>query len=97
MNLIDAVVKNDIKKVAKLLAEGVDPNFTEDQDNITGLHFAAQNNFVKIAQLLILAGAKIDSRTITQETPLEVALLSGHYEMAELLVRWQNTMSTEMM
>lgn len=88
MNLIDAVIENDIKAVQKLLAEGADPNLILDIARITPLHFAAQNNAVAAAELLINAGAdlraKIDPEGLT---PLDIAKLHENKEMIQLLER----------
>lgn len=87
MNLIDAVINNDIEMVRQLLEEGADPNVCIDEAQLRPLHFAAQNNSLEIAKLLITAGADVHARTIPDdETPLEVAKLHGHRAFVELIL-----------
>ncbi len=85
VTLIDAVRKNDVSQVRKLLARGVDPNITIDRAMVTPLHFAVQSNALDVVPLLLAAGARLDSQTEEQETPLDVAKLSNQGEMLELL------------
>lgn len=87
MDLIEAVVNNDIEEVKLLLEQGADPNVTLDEAELTPLHFAAQNNAVEIAELLFTAGADLDSETDEGQTPLDVAREFRHEEMIKLLVR----------
>jgi ankyrin repeat protein len=88
-DLIAVVLANDIEEVKNLLQQGADPNFSEDKAKITPLHFAAQNNFLEIAILLIAAGAMLDARTVPEgETPLDIAKnqpQETHAEMVALL------------
>lgn len=86
MDLIDAIIKNNVKRVKELLEQGVDPNQTDDWANITPLHYAAFNNSLEIATMLIAAGAKINVRDqIDNESPLDVAKLQGNEAMIKLL------------
>jgi ankyrin repeat protein len=85
MDLIEATIKNDIETVKQLLSQGADPNVFLDEARVTPLHFAAQNNCVEIAQLLIAAGADIHAKTYPDgETPLDVAMLHGNQELITL-------------
>ncbi|MCK4870334.1 MAG: ankyrin repeat domain-containing protein [Gammaproteobacteria bacterium] len=87
MNLIDAVVEGDTKKVKELLAGGEDPSLVLDAAQVTPLHYAAQFNAVEIGKLLIKAGANIYARTSPEEeTPLEIAHLHDSKEFIKLLL-----------
>ena len=86
MNLIDAVIKGDVAQMKTLLEQGADPNMCLDAAKLRPLHFAAQNNAVEIAELLITAGADIHARTIPDgETPLDIARLHNNQEIVALL------------
>ena len=76
MHLIEAIVKKDIKKVKELLANGVNPNSSEDSTLFSPLHLAAGNNSLKIVELLIAAGADITAQTEDGITVLDMAQIS---------------------
>lgn len=96
MDLIDAVINNDVAAVKTLLEQGADPNETDDWSNVTPLHFAAQHNLIDIAMLLISAGAKINLRdNVDHETALDVAKIHGHQEMVNLLGKLQQKLLSE--
>lgn len=84
-DFIAAIINNDADTVAQGLEEGIDANFTLDGDGITPLHFAAQNNALESAVLLITAGARMDNKTVDGQTPLEIAIEHRHPEMIKLL------------
>ena len=85
MNLIIAVIKNDVAAVSALLSKNADPNTVEDICNVTALHHAAQHDSVGAATLLINAGSKLDARTIDGLTPLEIARMHNSGGMIKLL------------
>ncbi len=86
MNLIEAVIHNDVTNVRKLLENGADPNACQDRANVTPLHFAAQHNATDVVSLLITAGAKLHAITFPdQQTPLDIAKLHHHEAMVKLL------------
>lgn len=74
-----------------MVAVGADVN-TRGKSEITALHEAAQRGFSEIALWLIDHGATIDSRTTAQpgypgaESPLLLAVESGHVELARILL-----------
>lgn len=87
MNIFDAVTENDVNQINYLLQKGVDPNVCEDDAHITPLHFAAQNNALEAAQLLITAGADPTHQTKEGDTPLDIAKSYKHKEMINLLTK----------
>lgn len=93
--LIEAIIQRDTDKVKQLLKQGVDPNATLDEDRITGLHFAAQNNLIDIAILLLSAGANSYAETRPDGyTPLDIAIMHHHQEMIELLTFYRQGSKT---
>ncbi len=86
IELIEAILNNSATDVKRLLENGADPNFCLDKAKITPLHFAAQNNVLRIVPLLIEAGANLNAKTFPEgETPLKIAQVHGHIEMVNLL------------
>ena len=95
-NLIDAVLDGNVDLLSKLLADGANPNASEDDAQITPLHFAAQNNQIKAADLLLNAGADIHAKTMPDgHTAYEIALLHGHTQLAQMLASHADMSDTQ--
>ncbi len=60
--------------------------FATDEDGWTPLHWAAYKGHAAIAQVLITAGAEVNSKNNNGETPLHVAAYHGHAAVAEALI-----------
>lgn len=91
MQLIKAVIHNDVSLLKALLSAGENPNQCLDDAKVTPLHFAAQHNAVDVVPLLITAGADIHAKTVPDgQTPLDIAKLCGHKNMIELLENYTN-------
>ncbi|XP_076009468.1 CARD- and ANK-domain containing inflammasome adapter protein [Genypterus blacodes] len=54
----------------------------------TPLHTAAERGHHDVAELLLEAGAKINSTDNSKDTPLHCAARGGHVELVRKLVRW---------
>ncbi len=86
MNLVEAVLNNDLTEVTNLLSKGFDPNEAEDEANVTPLHFAVQNNRLEIAHILLNAGANpLAQEGDGGDTPFDVAILMKDEKMISLL------------
>lgn len=90
-NLIRACYKGDLKFVAAMLKQGVDPNVLHDNSGSRPLTSAAAGGHIEIVKLLLTAGAS----PILQDTwvgmppngtPLENAADQGHLEIVKLLL-----------
>ena len=76
--IADAAMQGDAARVRALLAEGQDVNAAQG-DGMTALHWASMNGALDLAQLLVGAGAYVNSGTrIGQITPLHLASRGGH-------------------
>ena len=85
--LADAAMANDIEAVRSLLIEDeVDVNAAQG-DGMTALHWAAFQDDVEMAKLLIAAEANVKAKIrIGGTTPLALASKNGSAEMIETLV-----------
>ena len=74
----DAAQQGDLEAVRALLQQGADPNAAQ-ADGLTGLHWAALNDELGIAEILLYAGATVNPVTrVGGYTPLHLASQSGH-------------------
>lgn len=82
----DAAQKGDLEAVRALLQQGADPNAAQP-DGLTGLHWAALNDELGIAEILLYAGATVSPVTrVGGYTPLHLASQSGHGVVARALL-----------
>ncbi len=82
----DAAMRGDVEAVRTLVRGGEDVNAAQG-DGMTALHWAAEQDAADMAQLLVAAGAHLESTTrIGGFTPLLVAARSGSVEVLEVLV-----------
>lgn len=83
----DAAMEGDAESVRALIAQGEDVNEPQG-DGMTALHWAARNNDVPTAELLLYAGANLNAKTrIGAFTPLLVASRIGSTDVMELLLQ----------
>ena len=85
--LADAAEKSDRNAVRALLAQHVDVNAPQG-DGTTALHWAAFNDDLEMAKMLVAAGASV--KAVTRDgaiTPLFMACKNGDAAMTELLLK----------
>jgi hypothetical protein len=87
-DLHEAVVKNDIAQVRRLLQKGADINQLGLRRHGYGsaLHIAVREGHLDIAKLLIDRGAEIDVLDRKDFTPLHNSAWNGNLEMTKLLL-----------
>ena len=82
-----AIKRDDAGDVAALLRRGFDPN-TRDPAGQHGLYLAIREPSPRVAQLLIDAPkTEVESLNKADESPLMMAALKGHVELAQELVK----------
>ena len=82
----DAAMRDDADAVRALIAEGADVNAPRG-DGMTGLHWAALNGNVEIAEVLIGVGADLEAATrLGAHRALHVAGRAGHGAVVTMLV-----------
>ena len=82
----DAAMRGDVETVRALLRNGADVNEAQG-DGMTALHWAARNDDVELAGVLIYAGANLDAGTrIGRYTPLHVAAREGNSRIVDVLL-----------
>ena len=82
----DAAQQGDAQIVRTLLQQGEDVNAAQS-DGLTALHWAALNNDLDMAKLLLYAGATVKPATrVGGYTPLHLASRSGHSEVMRAML-----------
>ena len=85
-NLWSVAQRDDVKAVARLLSEGLDPEM-RNKVGWTALHAAANGGAERVVTLLLKRGIDIDARCRAGRTPLAEAARSGHLPTVKVLVR----------
>lgn len=83
--LMAAIIDNKCATALDLIRRGADVNLL-DEDQCTGLEFAAKSGNLNLVKALLDAGAVIDSRDRGGRTPLMWAASRGNKEVLELLI-----------
>ena len=81
--LHEAAGKGDIRKVERILNEGVDVNDNDNYHKRTALHYASQWGHADVVLFLIRRGANVNQRDSSGMTPLHFAKT---VKMAEILL-----------
>src|SRR3954469_16739194 len=84
--LADAVEHMDRAAVRTLLERHVGVN-TPQPDGMTALHWAAYQDDLPLAQLLVRAGANVKAANRYGVTPLSLSCTNGNGEMVEMLLK----------
>jgi ankyrin repeat protein len=89
--LMHAVLDSDADPsfIRYLLEQGAWPDVVDSGQRWTALHFAAQTGDLSVVELLVEAGAKVDSQDVFGNTPLWRTVMSPrpNSSVVELLVR----------
>jgi ankyrin repeat protein len=104
--MMRAIERNDVVQVKALVAGKIDPNLRKDsRASPTFMTFAASHDRTEILQLLLGAGADVDSVDGDMQTPLMQASSRGHVRAVKLLLqsgarlnevsRWGDTALTQ--
>jgi uncharacterized protein len=81
-----AIKQDDARTINALLNRGFDPE-TPDPQGLTGLFLALREGSLKAAQALVdWPKTKAETRTANDESPLMMAALKGHLDIARKLI-----------
>lgn len=81
-----AIKQDDAAAVTGLLRRGFDPD-TPNAQGLPGLYLALREPSLKVAEALIAwPKTKIEVRTLQDESPLMMAALKGHLDLAKKLI-----------
>ncbi len=86
LDTVAAVQEGDYETLKTVLSNRIVSANSKDESGCTLLHWAAINNRITIAKLLIEYGANSMGGGLLNESPLQWALRKRFYAMAELLV-----------
>ncbi len=82
----DAAMSGDVTLVRELLRDGADVNAAQG-DGMSALHWAADRGDVELLDVLLVAGAEIQSATrIGEYTPLHIAARNAHLGAVQTLL-----------
>jgi ankyrin repeat protein len=82
----DAAMRGDLAEVRSLLSAGADVNAAHG-DGMTALHWAAEGGDAELAEVLLVAGAKVGAVTrLGEYTPLHIASRRGRIDVARQLL-----------
>jgi uncharacterized protein len=84
--LADAAEKMDRAAIRSLLKQHAEVN-TPQADGMTALHWAAYQDDVEVAQLLVRAGANVKAANRYGVTPLSLACTNGNAAMVDMLLK----------
>lgn len=85
--LFDAVKKNDISSVKKIISSGISLDIQEKDTGRTALHYAAEKGFKEIAELFLENRVNPGIRMAAGlNLPIHLAAHYGHLNMIQLLV-----------
>ncbi|XP_014278504.1 putative ankyrin repeat protein RF_0381 [Halyomorpha halys] len=85
--LISAVSEGHEDVVEALLNRGASLHATDDGRGNTALHIAAKKGYLKIAEILLKHGHKIDIKNSDGKTPLDEAIAGRHSSIINLLIK----------
>jgi hypothetical protein len=84
LRMIKAADKGDLGSILQLIEVGASVH-ARDRWKWTALHMAAYGGYNEIAGALIAAGAEVNAVTVDDETPLELARMKNHNEVAYII------------
>ena len=84
--IFKAVKSNDLAKVKALIEKDVSLTNVKDDVNNTPLHYAAENGYLTLVELLVSKGADIKSANNQLNSPLNTAILNGKDDVSEYLI-----------
>ncbi|CAG8791792.1 14176_t:CDS:2, partial [Racocetra persica] len=82
----EAIEKNDVESIRKLIEERKLGTNTCDEYGNTALHYASQNGYLEIIDILLENGAEVNSEEKNKLTPLHAAISNNHKEIAKKLL-----------
>jgi hypothetical protein len=85
VNFHVAAKQGNVKKVKKILAQGIDVNSLSASGN-TPLHLSAGWDKRRVTKLLVTNGANINARNSSGRTPLHLSAGRGHLKMVKFLL-----------
>ena len=89
MDILDCTSRGDFSGVQKLLNESKYLVHTKDKFGWEPLHEAVANGYSTITEILLKAGANIESPDIAERRPLHLAVMCGSLETVIMLTHYR--------
>ncbi|KAG6383320.1 hypothetical protein SASPL_156933 [Salvia splendens] len=94
LSVCEAVARNELDFVTRLLANGINPN-SKNYNLQTPLHLAAAEGLSQVSVVLLQNGASVFAADRWGRTPLDEARVGGDHKLVQLLEDAKRTQMTE--
>ncbi len=84
-NLVESVLKGNPEALMLLLERGANPDALAE-GGMSALMFATERNDLILVKILVLNGADLELSDAETTTPLLIAVLNGHFDVAHFLL-----------
>jgi len=75
-----------LQRVKEYIAQGANPNISDDINGSSAIHFAAEAGDVSLLEFLLLHNVDIESKNFYKFTPLHWAARFGHIKFVKRLI-----------
>lgn len=84
--LMNAVANEDSGTTKRILESDHKVDLNGIRNGFAPLHHACVNGNINIVKLLIKHNVNVNLKTMDGRTPIKLAVMNGHFELAELLI-----------
>ncbi len=81
---------NKYQPLSQIISQVTDLNAMKDGDGNYAIHFAVKNHNAEMLKKLIVHNANYNVKNKMGDTPLDIALMSGDFECASVILNYEN-------